>query len=315
MAQNVTVAGASYSDVPSVTLPKTGGGTASFTDVTGTTALAADVASGKYFFTASGVLTLGTATSGGGTGGVTQDQDGYLVLSDQGGGGGGGDSWSWMGKNPTLVHAYNPIKMSFKELGADSWTWSTTATRLMTSQALSPSITMDLTKYDYYILHTYYVHYDYGNWTPTSGAIIKSVSPFCTMYSGHNSTVAAWEHDEPNEATAIYANSTRVYLYYNSGVKTLGPSTQYGLTVPGSPTFSVDSSSTATPTCTLETGSLSIRGSNSTFTSGAFSNLDLDESYCQMEFEVWKVERGSTMVSHMYSESSRLLNDGLDVTE
>ena len=64
MAQNVTVAGASYSDVPSVTLPKTGGGTASFTDVTGTTAIAADVASGKYFFTASGVLTLGTATGG-----------------------------------------------------------------------------------------------------------------------------------------------------------------------------------------------------------------------------------------------------------
>ena len=87
MAQNVTVAGASYSDVPSVTLPKTGGGTASFTDVTGTTAIAADVASGKYFFTASGTLTLGTASSGGGA--VTPDQDGYLVLSDQGGGGGG----------------------------------------------------------------------------------------------------------------------------------------------------------------------------------------------------------------------------------
>ena len=88
MAQDVTIAGASYSDVPSVTLPKTGGGTASFTDVTDTTAIASDVASGKYFFTASGVLTLGTS-SGGGGGSVTQDQDGYLVLSDQGGGGGG----------------------------------------------------------------------------------------------------------------------------------------------------------------------------------------------------------------------------------
>lgn len=65
MAQNITLWGASYSAVPSVTLPKTGGGTASFTDVSDTTAAAADVASGKYFYTAAGVLTQGTASGGG----------------------------------------------------------------------------------------------------------------------------------------------------------------------------------------------------------------------------------------------------------
>lgn len=70
MAQNITLLGASYSAVPAVTLPKTGGGTASFTDVTDTTAAAADVASGKYFYTSSGVRTQGTA-SGGGSGGLT----------------------------------------------------------------------------------------------------------------------------------------------------------------------------------------------------------------------------------------------------
>ena len=64
MAQNITLMGASYSAVPAVTLPKTGGGTASFTDVTDTTAAAADVASGKYFYTAAGVRTQGTATGG-----------------------------------------------------------------------------------------------------------------------------------------------------------------------------------------------------------------------------------------------------------
>ena len=67
MAQNITLLGASYSDVPAVTLPKTGGGTATFTDVTDTTAAASDVASGKYFYTAAGVLTQGTASGGGGT--------------------------------------------------------------------------------------------------------------------------------------------------------------------------------------------------------------------------------------------------------
>ncbi len=64
MAQNVTIAGRQYSAVPAIVVPKTGGGTATFTDVTVTTRIAGDVRQGKYFFTASGVLTLGTATGG-----------------------------------------------------------------------------------------------------------------------------------------------------------------------------------------------------------------------------------------------------------
>ena len=66
MSQNITLLGASYSAVPAVTLPKTGGGTASFTDVTDTTAAAGDVTSGKYFYTAAGVRTQGTSSGGSG---------------------------------------------------------------------------------------------------------------------------------------------------------------------------------------------------------------------------------------------------------
>lgn len=67
MAQNITLMGASYSAVPAVTLPKTGGGTAKFTDVTDTTAAASDVATGKYFYTANGTRTAGTNSGGGGS--------------------------------------------------------------------------------------------------------------------------------------------------------------------------------------------------------------------------------------------------------
>lgn len=66
MAQNITLQGATYSAVPAVDLPKQGGGTARFTDVTPTTASASDVAQGKVFFDASGTQTTGTASGGGG---------------------------------------------------------------------------------------------------------------------------------------------------------------------------------------------------------------------------------------------------------
>lgn len=67
MSQNISLWGASYSAVPSILLPKQGGGTASFTDVSDTTAAASDVATGKYFYTAAGVRTQGTSSGGGGS--------------------------------------------------------------------------------------------------------------------------------------------------------------------------------------------------------------------------------------------------------
>lgn len=66
-ARNISLLGATYSNVPGVTLPVSGGGSATFYEVSDTTAAAADVATGKYFYTASGVKTEGTNSGGGGS--------------------------------------------------------------------------------------------------------------------------------------------------------------------------------------------------------------------------------------------------------
>lgn len=68
MAQNITLLGASYSAVPAVQLPKTGGGSALFYDTTISTnaAAAGDIANGKQAYV-NGSLITGTSSGGGGS--------------------------------------------------------------------------------------------------------------------------------------------------------------------------------------------------------------------------------------------------------
>ena len=70
---DISLMGAVFPDVPKVILPVDGGGTATYTDVSDSTAVAADVAAGKWFYTSDGTFTEGTASGGGG---------GSVVISD-----------------------------------------------------------------------------------------------------------------------------------------------------------------------------------------------------------------------------------------
>lgn len=63
MRKNVTIAGAHYEGVPSILIPLTSGdGSATFCEVSDTTATASDVAAGKTFYSSDGKLTNGTYT-------------------------------------------------------------------------------------------------------------------------------------------------------------------------------------------------------------------------------------------------------------
>ncbi len=64
MAQNVVINGVTYSNVPEVDIPKSGGGTAKFYDTADGNITSADVLTGKTGYNASGSVSGGMANNG-----------------------------------------------------------------------------------------------------------------------------------------------------------------------------------------------------------------------------------------------------------
>lgn len=79
MAQNVVINGVTYSDVPEVDIPKSGGGTAKFFDTTSADATAANVLTGKKFFIGTGEAT-GSMANNGSTSGTISTKAGTVTV-------------------------------------------------------------------------------------------------------------------------------------------------------------------------------------------------------------------------------------------
>lgn len=79
MAQNVVINGVTYSAVPEVDIPKSGGGTAKFYDTASADAAAGDILSGKTAFGASGSIS-GSMTNNGATGGTIGTKAGTYTI-------------------------------------------------------------------------------------------------------------------------------------------------------------------------------------------------------------------------------------------
>lgn len=79
MAQNVIINGVTYSNVPEVDIPKSGGGTAKFYDTAGATAAAGDILATKKAYGTSGEIT-GSMANNGTTGGTIGTKAGTVTI-------------------------------------------------------------------------------------------------------------------------------------------------------------------------------------------------------------------------------------------
>ena len=79
MAQNVIINGVTYSNVPEVDIPKSGGGTAKFFDTAAADLSASDLLTGKSAYGSSGVVN-GSMANNGSTGGTIGTKAGTVTI-------------------------------------------------------------------------------------------------------------------------------------------------------------------------------------------------------------------------------------------
>lgn len=79
MAQNVIINGVTYSNVPEVDIPKSGGGTAKFYDTSGANAAAGDILTTKTAFGSSGSIS-GSMANNGSTSGTIGTKNGTVTI-------------------------------------------------------------------------------------------------------------------------------------------------------------------------------------------------------------------------------------------
>lgn len=79
MAQNVTINGAIYQNVPEVDIPKSGGGTAKFFDTASADASASDILAGKTAYGSNGAVS-GSMANNGSTSGTISTKSGSVTI-------------------------------------------------------------------------------------------------------------------------------------------------------------------------------------------------------------------------------------------
>lgn len=264
MAQNITWPdGTTFASVPYVDIPKTGGGLARFTDTTPTTASAADVASGKVFFDASGNQQTGTAS-----GGAPQN---YIIRPDA-----------------ELIQTWTADECIVADLGLTLPAYATSAKTIKTGATLSPTVSVDYTHYCYYVIMRGIAIPQYSTTTKQKGRCDFGASTYLyelvEIPANTIKTIDGTKTYTSRNALLQASNIGRELYWTSATAIGVNVNTTYGAYVAG------QSPSISGTTLTIKAPNYGIRGHTTYMTSGAWGTMtDIREQYV---IEVWRAPKG-----------------------
>jgi hypothetical protein len=229
-------------------------------DLTGDTAISSDVALGKTFHDAAGILQTGTAPN-----------------------------WTWMGRNPTLVATCANEKVFLKDTNFATWTPSTTTASVITASADCSTYSVDITKYDFVIFTKGHTHLEYNS--GATGKAQISDQYYTTYFFAYTYwTLSSW-NDPTVKGTPTNGKSSvhNVTFYKNtSGTNSLNTTSAIGIyPSPPTATFGPTSIKPVRP-------AMNAKCSSSIFSTANAQKVNKNTSYYELKVELWLVDFQTT---------------------
>lgn len=307
MAHDVTIMGATYPSVPAIVVPS-GQSTAAYIDVTDTTATAADVTQGKFFYTAGGVRTEGT-----GAGSIATIEGTYtaatktLALSTEGtiAAWWGGIGYELIGETTWSAAISSAANWPLTpKTTAQNLTWVTSYTATANANATVDRIgkgyhgvteTLDFGTYNYVQLLDAFVHYEYTSPEASLGKVHTIYDGFTNIYQwGARPRIASGAIVRPSASTygtyGSCAYSAALIGYRTAaGTLQLANNATYGVSA-AAIAPSMNSTSTVKPSYfNIRTPTFGIRAHNTYMTVAAYSDLDNDLTTVNFRSRVYRV--------------------------
>ena len=283
MAQpDISLLGATYSGVSGVTLPKSGGGTATFPWVEGSETKTAN-----------------------GTYDVTNLAE--LVVNVSGGGGGGAYAWFGDGAEKVATVINKAVNLS-SDTSYDSWTASTSNTTIKAASSTPDYTLTDASgDYDYCFLTRWFCQPVYlaGTTLTTTAYRFCAYHAYAVYGFPDKSTISAMVAGSPiGSLTNTYNSSSSTfmhgYYYYNNAGNLTSYTTPYGpMFVTGGGQYS-SSASNGKITMSIELPAIMARCNSSRFATSMKTKVDSANTYMYITTDLIRCPRGKSFGSAQF---------------
>ena len=195
-----------------------------------------------------------------------------------------------------------------KDTGYNGWTPSTTAKAIVTTENVSPTVSVNLAAYEYYIRWLFDANIVYASGTTMKAAIIREVEEMWQVLAKRPSSLANIGSDNwnGNNCSTFFTAGLTDY-YSSSGSRTYTWSASYGLYIGATAATFANSTSDST-TVTIKTPAINARCSSTYFSTTRGTQVDQDNTKMALKGELWRVKADTCPSRQMFEHAVDLYN-------